>query len=426
MRKMEHIHKYLFIIFFLSVLSINGCILQQNVNPSDTLQTEPPAWYLNPAMDDADYWYGLGSGDTTDGAVGHALADIASKLKISVKSEYHEKATILNKKYDINIQSTIDTTIDKIQFSGYEPVRTERHGGNYYVMVKVNKERFLADRKTTLNKLDAQIERLYAIGKNLSEKEIESLLGKINEAIDLSMLISSIRRFPDIEKNFNKYVAYENSVKNLKRRKLVGGTKKILASMDKDIDSIYAGIKNKPAAEMLKEYEASGMYTKMNEASKLAKEINDMDSAFSDKKYSAKYFRYKNHIDAVRNSVRVFLSYDRNSKYIADKIRELLNDKNIKTIEHSGKKDRNTITIEIKSSANKAQIDNASRLRLNTTVIVRSASNSVISSNQFVTSGRSYVGYDLAFKNAAEAFSKKAEEKGILSTLGLTWLTYQP
>jgi len=426
MRKTEHIHKHLFIIFFLSVLFINGCKLPQIAKPADSQQTESPDWYLNPAMDDADYWYGLGSGDTTDRAVGHALADIASKLKISVKSEYHEKSTLLNKKYDINIQSTIDTTIDEIQFSGYEPVRTERHGGNYYVMVKVNKERFIADRTTTLNKLDAQIERIYAIGKNLSEKEIESLLGKINEAIDLSMLISSIRRVPDVEKKFNKYVTYENSIKNLKRRKLVGGKKKILASMNKDIDSIYADIKNKPAAEMLKEYETSGMYGKMKDASKLAKEINDMDSAFSDKKYSAKYFRYKNHIDSVRNSVDVFLSYDRNSKYIADKIRELLNNKNIKTIEHPRKKDRNTITIEIKSSANKAQIDNASRLRLNTTVIVRSASNSVISSNQFVTSGRSYVGYDLAFKNSAEAFSKKTGEKGILTALGLTWLNYQP
>jgi hypothetical protein len=427
MRIVNPIIKYP-IILVLSVLFVNGCIDLQNLSHRDRKvpSSELPGWYLNPTNDDVNFWYGLGSGDTPDGAVGHALTDIASRLKISVKAEYHEKASQLNKKYDINVESKIDTTIDEIQFSGYEFVKSEKHGGKYYVLIKVNKEQFLSDRKTSLNKLDAEIERIYSIGKNLNDQEIELLLGKIDKAIDLSMLVNSIRRSPGIERNYGKYVVYENNAKKFKRNKLVGGTKKTLASMDKDIESIYAHIRNKPAVEMLKECEASGLYTKMNEASKLAKAINDMDSAFSDKRFSAKYFRYKNHIDSVRNSVGIFLNYDQNSKYIAANIRELLNDNNIKTIETAGKNNRNTITVEIKSSKNKAIIDGANILRLNTTVIVRGASRSIISSNQFVTSGRSYVGLELAFKNAAEAFSRKAREQGVLTMLGLTWLTNQP
>jgi hypothetical protein len=428
MSMIKRISKYPFMVLILSVLFMNGCTVLQNMShrDKDAQSSELPNWYLNPTKDDVDYWYGSGSGDTTDGAVGHALTDIASRLKISVKAQYHEKQSLINKKYDINVESKIDTAVDEIQFSGYELIMSEKHGGKYYVLIKVNKERFLADRNTSLNKLDAEIERIYSIGQNLSDPEIESLLGKIDKAIDLSMLVNSIRSSPAIEKKFKKYVVYENNAKKFKRKKFVGGTKKTLASMDKDIESIYAHIKNRPAVEMLKECEASGLYGKMNEASKLAKAINDMDSAFSDKRYSAKYFRYRKHIDSVRNSVGIFLNYDQNSKYIAANIRELLNDNNIKTIEYAGKKNRNTITVEIKSSTNKAIIDGANILRQNTTVIVRGASRSIISSNQFVTSGRSYVGYELAFKNAAEAFSEKAKEQGVLAMLGLTWLTNQP
>ena len=134
-----------------------------------------PAWYFNPPADDEIFWYGVGEGDSIRKAKDEALADIGSKISVTIGSKVTKDATQSTTGtfvvYNQNVNVNLVSEVKKMSFNNFEVVYTAQNESKQLALVKVEKARFLKDQSQILKDTLNEFDRLKLITANKSALE---------------------------------------------------------------------------------------------------------------------------------------------------------------------------------------------------------------------------------------------------------------
>jgi len=181
---------YLLIVFF----SIITYSCNHNINQS-TIPQKIPEWYLNPSKDNDIFWFDSGQGIDKEKAVISALNNIASKISVTVNSDFHNVTKEINGIPDSFSESKIELSVNKTTFPGFEIVRIGQINNTTYVIVKVNKQKFIEAKNNDFNLKNNQINLLFNQIKKQHELDIlkhkDDLKKQIEEAEPIAKILST-------------------------------------------------------------------------------------------------------------------------------------------------------------------------------------------------------------------------------------------
>ncbi|TNF47412.1 hypothetical protein EP232_03465 [bacterium] len=139
------------------VLACSGAPDHRSGGPSQV-----PEWYLTPPRDGSNL-YGTGEGFTVDEATAQALNQIASRIFVTISSEFSRRmeqdVDNTGSRFSSHSLQDIDVDVDEVEFTSHTLVRSERAGDRFYVLVEVDRfaqvERLEAEIKEDLSKAEA-------------------------------------------------------------------------------------------------------------------------------------------------------------------------------------------------------------------------------------------------------------------------------
>jgi len=139
-----------------------------------------PSWYISPKQNNHENLYGVSEGFTMEEATKFALADLASRLIVSVSSESTMLREENQNSTNEEIRQKVKQDIEKITFSNFKISRSEKLDQKFYVEVEVNKKNFLSEQKDRLEIIEKKINDLDKISNSNPIQRRNSLI-KINE-----------------------------------------------------------------------------------------------------------------------------------------------------------------------------------------------------------------------------------------------------
>ncbi|MBU5614489.1 LPP20 family lipoprotein [Geomonas azotofigens] len=177
------------------------------------LSNSVPKWFLSPPNNDAAYLYGSGHGATIEDATNEALNQIASKLSVTVGSTFEKTETVSShnsiQSYDKNLSNNITTTVEKIKFNNYEIIKNSIEGKDVFVLVSVDKHKFVSEKIQDLQNADRFIKSTYELGaeKSIMEKVAlyREITSKIAETYPLLGIIHTLSPAFDVDSYYLKF-----------------------------------------------------------------------------------------------------------------------------------------------------------------------------------------------------------------------------
>ncbi len=211
-----------------TLLLVAGCGSSPKPQAEVAKPKELPSWYMNPPSNNSIYLYGLGDGKNQEEAVKNALSNLASRLSVTVESQYEVDTTIKQGSSNSFAQTSkrnLKSDVAKIRISNYEIEKTEQMKYNHYiVLVRSDKEKFynglLKELDVKLSRAEEQkklhatsnILKQYTFLKETMEGMKESMtailvLNTLNEAFDDKAYLGRIeamnREFDSVSKRIN-------------------------------------------------------------------------------------------------------------------------------------------------------------------------------------------------------------------------------
>ncbi len=156
-----------------------------------------PSWYFNPPSDNETSWYGVGEGSTLRQAKDSALADIASRLSVTISSKVSKNATQTStgafSSYNQNVNVNQESEVKKIAFNNFEVVSTSQNDSKALVLVEVDKAKFLKDQLQTLTDTVNDINGLQPKGKSILEQyqELKSMAPDVEKAKTILSILTT-------------------------------------------------------------------------------------------------------------------------------------------------------------------------------------------------------------------------------------------
>lgn len=187
------------------------------------VHAEIPSWVLNPPADDNNHFYGVGEGDSMRMARDEALNTIAAKLSTSVASTLSKNATQSTLGSGLIFNSTtnqqLSSEVKKITFSNYNIVYNAVENGRTYVLVKVNRNQFLAEKKEEIADLEKEMANLFSKLKSKEILERFKILKDITQTAEraktLVSIVASLDPSYQKEPHLNQYVLYKLKLDDL-------------------------------------------------------------------------------------------------------------------------------------------------------------------------------------------------------------------
>lgn len=185
-----------------------------------------PNWYISSKQNDAQNLYGTGQGFTLEEATKYALADLAARLMVSISSESNlireENQTSTNEE----MRQQVRQNVEKLSFSNFRVIKSEKLGQNFFVEVQVDKPSFLDEQKERVSFLEKKvadldndslkknpIQRRNSLIKILDlSKELElksRILAGAGEDVKLSTKLARLAKFQnELDKTSDKIEFY--------------------------------------------------------------------------------------------------------------------------------------------------------------------------------------------------------------------------
>lgn len=172
-----------------------------------------PKWFISPPNNNETHLYGSGHGATIEDATNEALNQIASKLSVTVGSTFEKTETASSHNsiqvYNKQLTNNITSKVAKIKFNNYEIVQNFIEDKNVFLLVAVDKKKFLSDKINDLHNVDQDIKSTYALGadKSIIEKVIfnRGVTSKINETFPLLGIIHTLSPAFDVNSYYTRY-----------------------------------------------------------------------------------------------------------------------------------------------------------------------------------------------------------------------------
>ena len=146
---------------------------------------EIPSWALNPPADDARWLWGVGEGQNIGLAKRNALKDIAAKLQVTISGQIENEINVTNGVVNKKARSKVAEVVQKTVFRNYLVEKTDHSGGNYLLLLKVDRKAFTAETKATLGNLD---------------NSLQQALSRLDNNTPLNQYIILQRLQPDLDK----------------------------------------------------------------------------------------------------------------------------------------------------------------------------------------------------------------------------------
>lgn len=161
----------IFISLFLSACSIGG------------ISSSPPKWFLS-IPKDSDFLYGNGNGKTLEESKKNAINDLASSIKLKVRSDTDILNTQNNKETNSKISQNIQISIEAIELQDISLTHNEYKNHQYYSQIKVSKNSLLKTLKNQYKDIYAQLNGLDSkkcVSISIKDKHtLENLLQQAN------------------------------------------------------------------------------------------------------------------------------------------------------------------------------------------------------------------------------------------------------
>jgi hypothetical protein len=154
--------------------------------------SQVPEWYLSPPRDTTKL-HGTGEGFTVDEATAQALNQIASRIFVTISSEFsrrmEQEVDNAGSRYSNRSFQDIDVDVDEVEFTSHTLLRSEQVADKIYVLVGV-------DRFAQVERLEAEIEEDLSKAKALTAlySREEHLILRAQAAGRSNMILKDLRR----------------------------------------------------------------------------------------------------------------------------------------------------------------------------------------------------------------------------------------
>lgn len=180
-----------------------------------------PSWFTETKADTASQYYGYGTGETQEDAVKAALNEIASKIAVTIESRYASMQTVSGEGFVNERKNEILANVKKMKFNNHEVMKSVNDSDEIYVLVRVDREQLLEEKKSELDILSSKLSEEQASIQNMSDIEkyktimmLEDDLKTLNETFFMSKsIVSSFEgdRYSELYKNFKKMMVNSKS-----------------------------------------------------------------------------------------------------------------------------------------------------------------------------------------------------------------------
>lgn len=162
--------------------SCNGASISEQQNAASA------AWVSSPPGDTSRYYYGVGDGKTQTDAKNNALADISSRISVSVNSTFSSSLSASRLGNDEEVLSKVKqdvvTKAKEIEYSNVGIEDSYNDGTAWHVLVKVDREELARTYITKLKKVDEKIMNEWDIFSGSTVFEKLKLSNKINDLLN--------------------------------------------------------------------------------------------------------------------------------------------------------------------------------------------------------------------------------------------------
>ncbi len=199
------------------VLLSSGCISLGSKDESNSI----PNWYLNSPANTSTTIYGVGEGSNLEDAKSAALNSMSSRLVVAVGSSLQKLTTSsTNGGYSKSVTQDIKVDVEKIQFTNAKVDKNAVVGGNFYVLMSVNRIELFNEKKNSFFIEDKGIDTRFSEGEDLAHLEkiyhIKAMSPKIVDNRKKSFVLYAINNSFDYGTYFSKYDGYLATIDRLK------------------------------------------------------------------------------------------------------------------------------------------------------------------------------------------------------------------
>ena len=189
------------------LINLVFCLILFSCNKNIKDNQNTPSWYVNPKQNNHENLYGVSEGFTIEEATKFALADLASRLIVSISSESTMLREENQNSTNEEIRQKIKQDIEKITFTNFKISRSEKLGQKFYVEVEINKKNFLNEQKDRLEIIEKKINDL---DKNSNSNPIQrrNALIKINQYCKELEIKAMILKGGDISINLKEKLIF--------------------------------------------------------------------------------------------------------------------------------------------------------------------------------------------------------------------------
>jgi hypothetical protein len=214
------------------ILFSTGCGKQKRV----IVPVVIPSWYLNAPVNNDQFIYGEGEGDTLSEAKNNALNTMAAKLIVSVSSSMKTNTnTSTNGKYSSynkDVSKSVKVDVEKMKFTNAKVYKNGTVGGKVYILMQVDRQELFANMKKEFDINDNRITKKYRSLKTHTVMEQINMLDQIypdaisgkKQAIILNAINNKFDQSPFIEK-YDNYIDEIAKLKNNITIKVVSNNK---------------------------------------------------------------------------------------------------------------------------------------------------------------------------------------------------------
>lgn len=181
-----------------------------------------PAWVSKPTADTPQFLFGIGSGESFDGAKNSALSDIASKFNVQVEAMYIAQQTISNDRLNNNVKIDTKVKVQPTALTQFQISNTQKNNALYWVEVKLDRVKLARDLTQTWLNLDITLQDKMITLENTHSLQalvsINPLSALVNNArIQLTQIDFAVPS-EQIKEHFSRYREYSKKLDEIPRR----------------------------------------------------------------------------------------------------------------------------------------------------------------------------------------------------------------
>lgn len=193
---------------------ITGCNSSQ-----PNVVKEYPVWYNKVQQDSAIFYYGTADGQNKNDAINNALNQIASKVSVTIESNFESSSFVDNQTLNEFSKSEVRNKVSKINFNNYTILKEKNLGQGYVVSLRVNRLDLAQNMEDKINNtLVSLSNQLNANYKNIVYK-LKNYSKATKSLKDLSQeifLLSSINKTAETKPYLDKIHKLEKKITKFK------------------------------------------------------------------------------------------------------------------------------------------------------------------------------------------------------------------